>query len=105
MLVLNLQLPLVIVLYFENNKLKRTSCFSHTCAQNGYFQLILSKSITVVVVSRLDIRLIRHTLPESEAIAILYAMALESIVGFFIGCIKTIWRGSNILHAQLNKAS
>jgi hypothetical protein len=66
---------------------------------------MLSGSIAVVVISRPDIRLVRFALPESEAIAVLHAMALESIVGFFIGRVKTIWRGSNILHAQLNKAS
>ena len=45
---------------------------------------MLSGSIAVVVISRLDIRLVRFTLPESEAIAMLHAMALESIVGFFV---------------------
>src|SRR5579871_6189873 len=30
-------------------------------------------------------------------------MAFESIVGFFVGCVKTIWRRGNVIHHK-NKA-
>jgi hypothetical protein len=44
--------------------------------------------------------------PELEAtiiltIAMLHAMALESIVGFFIGCVNVVWRGRNIIHTEI----
>jgi len=104
MLVSNLQLPLAII-RLEDDELERTSCCACTCAQNRCFRLILFESIAVVVISCLDIGIRGLALIKYEAVAMLYAMALESIVGFFIGRVKRIWRGSNILHAQLNKAS
>jgi len=103
MLVSNFQLPLIIVC-LEDNELERTFCCARACAQNRCFRLMLSGSIAVVVISRLDIRLVRFALLESEAVAMLHAMALESIVGFFVGCVKAIWRGVNVIH-HMNKAS
>ena len=57
--------------------------------------------ITVVVISCLDIRIVRLAALEYKAIAILHAMALKSIVCFFIGAVKRVWRGRNILHIEI----
>lgn len=98
MLLSNLQLPLVI-LRLEDDKLERTSCCARACAPNRCFRLIVSAAITLIVVSRFDIRMMGYAPLEEEAVAMLHAMALESIVGFFMGAVKRIRRGSNILHA------
>lgn len=45
---------------------------------------MLFESITATVISSLDIGVVRFALLEYEAIAILHAMALESIVRFFV---------------------
>jgi len=58
----------------------------------------------VVVISCLDIRIGWFITPiEYEAVAMLHAMAFEGIVGFFVGCVMTIWRRGNVIH-HMNKA-
>jgi hypothetical protein len=39
---------------------------------------------------------VRFTSLEKEAVAILHAMVLESIIGFFVRDVETIWRRFNI---------
>jgi hypothetical protein len=44
----------------------------------------------MMVVSRLDVRIMRFTPLKDEAVPVLRVMRLKGIIPFFIGCIKKI---------------
>jgi hypothetical protein len=57
----------------------------------------------MVVVSCFDIRFVRRTSLENEAIAMLHAVRLESIVCLFVRVIEKVQRGWNSFHGHMRR--
>ena len=59
-------------------------------------------NITVVVIMWLNRYTVRPTSLEDEAIAMLHAISLKRVIGFFIQAVEQVWRGavSSILRCK-----
>lgn len=74
------------------------------CAQHLCRRLVVApETITIVVVTCLDLTIMRQTPLKDKAVAMLHAMRLERIISLFIGTVDLVWRGRDVSQGEVQE--